>query len=91
MTKYIRYFIDRKVHYIINGERFTEEQVEEMREADRKRGYEDRKAHVYDKWYRYNRFDDGKAYDEGCVRCVNEKHSAKWFKDDEEEFRIIPA
>ena len=27
--------------------------------ADEKRGYNDRRAGFYDKWYRYNRDDDG--------------------------------
>lgn len=28
-------------------------------------GKKDKKAGYYDKWYRYNRTDDGKAYDDG--------------------------
>jgi hypothetical protein len=38
---------------------------------DETRGYRDRLAGFYDKWYRYNREDDGAAYDAGCVRAVN--------------------
>lgn len=38
---------------------------------DEKQGYNDRLAGFYDKWYRYNRQDDGAAYDAGCIRAVN--------------------
>ena len=38
--------------------------------TDEERGYKDRKAGFYDKWYRYNRADDGAAYDKGCARAV---------------------
>ena len=38
---------------------------------DTQRGYADRKAGFYDKWFRYNRNDDGAAYDAGCVQAVN--------------------
>ena len=39
--------------------------------GDEKRGYSDRIAGFYDKWFRYNRNDEGAAYDRGCVRAVN--------------------
>lgn len=39
--------------------------------TDEQRGYNDRKAGFYDKWYRYNRADDGAAYDRGCVKAVD--------------------
>ena len=38
---------------------------------DEQRGYKDRLAGFYDKWYRYNRPDDGAAYDKGCLRAVD--------------------
>lgn len=34
-------------------------------EHDYKAGIEDCKLSVYDKWYRYNRIDEGRAYDIG--------------------------
>jgi len=34
-------------------------------------GKRDRLAGYYDKWYRYNRLDDGAAYDAGCVHVVS--------------------
>jgi len=40
-------------------------------QADENCGYTDRLAGYYDKWYRYNRIDDGAAYDRGCVKAVN--------------------
>lgn len=39
--------------------------------TDEARGMKDRLAGYYDKWYRYNRADDGAAYDAGCVKAVN--------------------
>ena len=38
---------------------------------DTQHGYNDRMAGYYDKWYRYNRLDEGAAYDRGCVNAVN--------------------
>lgn len=35
------------------------------RSTDAERGYKDRLAGYYDKWYRYNRPDGGALYDEG--------------------------
>lgn len=39
----------------------------EVAERDYKAGANDCKNGVYDKWYRYNRTDDGAAYDAGWV------------------------
>ncbi len=39
--------------------------------TDEERGYRDRLAGYYDKWFRYNRVDNGAAYDKGCVRAVD--------------------
>lgn len=68
---------------------YTQEDLDVIAAADEKRGYEDRKAHCYDKWYRYNRRDNGAAYDRGVVKFVNEKHTNKWSKEDECDFRLI--
>ena len=40
-------------------------------ERDFEAGRRDRMAGYYDKWYRYNRVDDGAAYDAGVVSAVN--------------------
>ena len=47
-------------------------------------GYADRIVGYYDKWYRYNRMDDGNAYDEG-VRVALSNPDCK------PDMRIIPA
>lgn len=39
--------------------------------TDEQKGYADRLAGYYDKWYRYNRSDSGAAYDRGVVQAVN--------------------
>ena len=83
-------FVLVKSHDILYTMEAFDKMENERIEKDRKRGYEDRKAHYYDKWYRYNRPDDGKAYDEGCVKCVNEKQTKKWLEEDE-NFTIIEA
>ena len=56
---------------------------------DYRHGYEDRQNHVYDKWYRYNRRDNGKAYDAGSTAYVLEDHSDKWIEEDQENFNLI--
>lgn len=39
--------------------------------ADEHQGYNDRINGFYDKWYRYNRTDEGAAYDRGCAKAVS--------------------
>lgn len=80
----ITYFIDGKKHFLLdNGESVSEETwnswQEETAKKDEAAGYRDRKAGYYDKWYRYNRADNGAAYDSGCVRAVNEGKCADDF------------
>ncbi len=83
-----------QVFYALGDNLYTEEEIVKMdgerQRKDEQQGYNDRKAHFYDKWYRYNRSDDGAAYDRGVVRCVNEatKFGKKWH-DEEENFTII--
>lgn len=79
------YFIDGKRFYLLNnGESISEEIMKawelETAKKDEEAGYRDRKAGYYDKWYRYNRSDDGAAYDRGCVRAANEGKCADDFK-----------
>jgi hypothetical protein len=38
---------------------------------DVERGYNERMAGFYDKWYRYNRKDEGAEYDKGVVLATN--------------------
>lgn len=50
-----------------------------IQERDEAQGYRDRIAGYYDKWYRYNRPDDGAAYDAGCVRAVDSRKCGEFF------------
>ena len=47
-------------------------------------GYRDRLVGYYDKWYRYNRKDEGKAYDKGVQIALTKKACKS-------DMRIIPA
>jgi hypothetical protein len=38
---------------------------------DYKQGKKDRMCGYYDKWYRYNRKDDGAAYDDGVKAAID--------------------
>ena len=40
--------------------------------TDERNGYLDRCSGYYDKWYRYNRSDEGKAYDRGVQKALEE-------------------
>lgn len=72
----IGYFIDGVPHYLIGDKSYTERELQALREEtarkDEKAGYNDRRVGVYDKWYRYNRSDNGAAYDRGQQRAVAE-------------------
>jgi len=46
---------------------------------DEQRGYNDRLAGFYDKWFRYNRQDDGAAYNRGCARAVDSGKCKDYF------------
>ena len=88
ITKGLQKFFRGQQTFCALGENlYTEQELvimdEERQKKDEQRGYSDRMAHCYDKWYRYNRSDNGAAYDRGVVRCVNEKHSKKWLEEDE--------
>lgn len=92
LKKYIR---GNDTFYALGDILYTEKELDAMDEKthkeDKEKGYTDRKNHSYDKWYRYNRKDNGKAYDSGVVKCVNEaeKFGMKWSKKDEEGFMMI--
>lgn len=80
----IAYYINGEPHYLLNnGKSVTAAEYEaikaETAKKDEAAGYRDRKAGYYDKWYRYNRADNGAAYDKGCVRAVNEGKCADDF------------
>lgn len=72
----IEYYIDGQPHYLIGGKSYTEKELQAMKDAtamkDEATGYRDRMAGYYDKWYRYNRNDNGAAYDRGAERAAKE-------------------
>ena len=83
----ITYFIDGKKHFLLNNGESVSEKTwnswqEETAKKDEAAGYRDRMAGYYDKWYRYNRNDNGAAYDRGAVRATREPKCP-------EEFHII--
>lgn len=73
----IQFFIDKEPRYLnpVTRQVYTQEEVDQMKEQqiqkDRKHGFADRMSGFYDKWYRYNRKDNGKAYDEGVQEAIN--------------------
>ena len=80
----IAYYIGNEKHYLLNnGQSVSEKEYEQIKAETAKKdmaaGYRDRKAGYYDKWYRYNRPDDGAAYDAGCVKAVNEGNVPDFF------------
>ena len=78
----IEFFVDKKARYIFHDEVYTKEELDaeysKTVEKDIVSGYNDRIVGYYDKWYRYNRQDSGRAYDKGVMlatkskKCVDE-------------------
>lgn len=48
----------------------VEVEVDDTSNQDFEKGFRDRMAGYYDKWYRYNRQDSGQAYDRGVESAV---------------------
>lgn len=67
----VPYYIDKVTDKILSLSELTDLTTSNY-EKDEQRGYEDRMAGYYDKWYRYNRLDEGKAYDLGVQRALKE-------------------
>lgn len=65
-----KYMMGGKPMYLYANEKMTKEDIDraymETAAKDIQYGYEQRAVGYYDKWYRYNRADDGRAYDLGC-------------------------
>lgn len=85
----IKFFVDREARYIYrDGKVYTEEEINEAYkktfEHDKEMGRKDRLVGYYDKWYRYNRADQGYAYDQGVKEALNDPTCA-------EEMHIIPC
>ena len=93
MNGAIHYMVGGEDRYLVGRESLTQREYDaaraEIERKDEECGYCDRMNHYYDKWYRYNRADEGAAYDRGVRRAVDAEHSAKWLADDEKNFHII--
>lgn len=81
IKKSTAYYIDGKPMYIYaDGKSYTKEELdaayEETATKDMISGYEQRMVGYYDKWYRYNHADEGRAYDVG-VRMATERPKCK--------------
>lgn len=82
--KSVLFFFDKEERYIFAGEVFTADQLDneyrKTAEKDIVNGYNERSVGYYDKWYRYTRADQGRAYDLGVreaannEKCTNEMH-----------------
>lgn len=80
----VKFFIDREERFIFAGSVFTADQLDneykKTAEKDILNGYSERLVGYYDKWYRYTRADEGRAYDLGVreaannEKCTNEMH-----------------
>ena len=86
--KSIKHFIGYTPMFLYAGQKMTKEQIDqayfETACKDVQKGYEERMVGYYDKWYRYTRADEGRAYDLG-VRLAAETVGCK------EEMIIIPC
>ena len=64
-----QYFVGHTQMFMYAGESMTKEQLDEAyietAKKDIKNGYNERGVGYYDKWYRYTRADEGRAYDLG--------------------------
>ena len=69
IKKAIEYFVDGDPRYIYFDISMTKEEIDkayfETAVKDLERGYSERMVGYYDKWYRYNHADEGRAYDAG--------------------------
>ena len=69
IIKAIKFSIDRIEHYIYVDKIMTREEIDnayiDTAMRDIQCGYNDRVVGYYDKWYRYNHADEGRAYDIG--------------------------
>ena len=86
IEKSIKYFIGTIEHYIYAHVSMNKEEIDaeylKTAQHDIQCGYNDRKVGYYDKWYRYNHADEGRAYDLGVKFATQENKCP-------EEFYII--
>ena len=71
----VRYMVDKTPMFIHPSGTMTQEEIDaayiSTASKDIRFGYEARKVGYYDKWYRYNRADEGRAYDLGVRLAAN--------------------
>jgi hypothetical protein len=86
--KSIQYFIDKQPRFIYHNLVYTAEALDQIYKntvkIDVEKGYADRMVGYYDKWYRYSREDNGKAYDKGVELATKEDECS-------EEVTFIPS
>ena len=86
INRAVKLYIGHVPMYMYAGETMTREEIDaaylETARKDIKSGYDQRSVGYYDKWYRYNHADEGRAYDMG-VRLAADTEGCK------EEFHII--
>lgn len=83
-----KHFVGNTPLYFYAGESMTKEEIDrayfETACKDVRNGYNERSVGYYDKWYRYNRADEGRAYDLGVKLAANTNGCT-------DEFQIIPC
>lgn len=76
IDKATKFFIDQVENYIYADEIMNLEQINHeylvTAKHDIEVGYKDRMVGYYDKWYRYSRCDEGRAYDLGVRFAVEQ-------------------
>lgn len=74
MYKAIKYYVGgvEQVIHTLYGVVVTEEFLDKVRAKNELAGYNERMVGYYDKWYRYNTFDNGASYDKGVRRAIAE-------------------
>lgn len=84
----IKFFVDGQPRYIFADEVHTKEELDNVylntAMKDVKNGYNERAVGYYDKWYRYSRADEGRAYDLGVKLAASTAGCT-------EEMNIIPC
>ena len=77
LSKAIQFFIGHQPMYLYAGEFMSREQLDieysKTAKHDLLAGYKERRVGYYDKWYRYSRADEGRAYDAGVRLAVSEE------------------
>lgn len=72
----VKFNVDKVEKYIYRDNVYTKEELDaeyaKTAEKDIMQGYKERMVGYYDKWYRYNHMDEGRAYDFGVRRATQE-------------------